>query len=188
MSRLPILFLACLCSLPVIADDNDARLRFSASLIGEGLVLSDVDEDELVPDAWHQYGFSSGSGHEVKLTFPTAAGLYLNLAQMRTVTEGGFMTNRFRHASLGASLHGKPIASNPAVYGLVEAGVGGCEFESPSLDRPRHFGLAELGLEIGVQTEAGPFMGVGLKWVVIGYPTETVANSLIPKLVIGVAF
>ena len=67
-------------------------------------------------------------------------------------------------------------------------GRAGWSVGSPSLDRPRHFGLAELGLEIGVQTEAGPFMGVGLKWVVIGYPTETVANSLIPKLVIGVAF
>lgn len=161
-------------------------LILTTAHIGEGLVLSDIDEGELVPDAWQAYGFSSGSGHEVRVTLPGKAMPYVALTQTRARAESGVVTHRFRTAAAGVATRGHPFAGSPSVYGLVEAGIGGCEFRSPTLSRPRHFALGELGLELGVDFGRHAFLGAGLKWSVIGYPTETVANSLSPRLLIGI--
>ncbi len=188
MNLPPRFCLALLALLTVLPSRAETAVRLSVSAIAEGLVLSDIDEGELVPDPYRAYGFSAGSGHEVTISVSEEPAWYLKAATMRAVSAAGETTNRFESLAFGVGTQDHPSVGAPWFYGRISLGAGGCRFTSSGREKPKYYALGELNGELGAELSPHLTVGVGLSWQVIGYPTETVANSLIPKAVLTLGF
>lgn len=155
------------------------------------MVESDLDDGELVADPYSRFRMSESEGLALRLVLgDEGGGLYLDAGRMEVVTPGLSPTSRMDSIAAGGELTG--LAPDAWLglrgYGALALGLGVARFSSPLRSDTESWPLAELEGSIGVMLERRISLGAGLKWQVIGFPGETVANSLVPRFTLGIRF
>lgn len=175
---LPVLLFAT----PALAAERN--LSLTVGKVSGGSVDGDIDESETIPDYYKDYDLAAGDGVEFRLLLgnPADGGFYISAGSMQADDSANRAHHEFDNLSAGIAAGGTtPFAGEMEFYGQFAFGIGVSRFSS-GLEQDRKINaLAEGQLELGVVFYKRLAVAMGGKLQVIGYPTETIAISLIPQ-------
>lgn len=169
--------------IPVISNAGS----FTYSYAPSANVKGDVDADEFYLGEYEFLSLDPGTARSIAISFVEESLLYVEYTSLDTETENGIrFDDRYTSLTIGSeSRVDKRLNSSVGAYMRFGLGVGAARF---NIVNEKYRALAEIKMEAGFMFGKRITIGPGIKYQVVGYPTETMASASILYISAGVWF
>lgn len=171
-------------TLPYTAHADRLTFYYAPSTSVDG----DVQEDDLFDgDDFTFLSVGPGTARALRWTHEGEADFYLDYASIEAEDDDGRISRR-RYQALSAGLgvtERIPYSDNIGLYGSMSFGAGISRFNFNDIKHRAH---ADMAAEGGLVLFQRFTLGLGLRYQIVGYPGETMADALFVNLNGGLAF
>jgi len=145
------------------------------------------DEDGIDRGDYTEYTLDTGTAKALKWTYLSPTPVYIEYTTIDTKRDGsGSGVDKFQTLSLGLGIGGiSKVNTYFDFYGGLFAGIGGSRFD---LEQVKHQAHAEASGELGFLMAKFASLGIGVKYQIVGYPSETMAEAWYGNLSLGLWF
>ena len=151
-------------------------------------VKGDLQEDDFnLNDDYSYLTLDPGIAKTLRWTWYSDTLLYAEYTTIKTEDKSGNISdNKYQSLSFGGGdLYRKKINRYYDIYGSWSLGLGAAKFDFTS---DKYRAIADFNIEGGALLSERISLGVGVKYQIVGYPSETMADATILNFNIGVRF
>lgn len=163
---------------------NIITIHYSPFAVVEG---DSAEEDFITNDDYSHLSLNPGTAKGIKWVHIDNAMFFLEYFSIKTKTDNGQISqDKYQAMTLGSGVQGtQPLNGSVDIYYGIFVGAGGSRFKFNKTQYKAH---ADLSGELGVLITKRLSISAGVKYQIIGYPTETMAEVLSLNLSLGLWF
>lgn len=172
--------------LPHSYADVDTFNILSFSYSPAAKVEGDLPEEDIDGGDYSYFTLDTGTAKSIKWTHLGQSPVYLEYTSIDTPSDDGSGVDKYQSLSIGLPIAG-PTALNSwlDLYGGMFFGLGGARFDLEELKYRAH---AEVSAELALLFVKTLSLGLGAKYQIVGYPSETMAEAWYMNLTLGLWF
>ena len=151
-------------------------------------VKGDLPEDDLIiDDDFSSLTLDPGTAKGIRWTYINDSAYFIEYSSIKTESErGNIIKDQYQAITIGTGLQGTaPINEYLDFYAGAFVGAGGSRFKFNHVKYRAH---ADLSADVGILIGKSLSIAGGLKYQIIGYPSETMAEVFNINISAGIWF